>query len=309
MTAKRLWQTAGMWIVYIALVALCAAFVPKFATLDSARDIAMMVATTGLVACAMLFCLAAAEVDLSVGSVAALSGVAAAWSIKTSGNLAVGIAFPLILGLAVGVVNGLVVSWLRINSLIATLAMMQIARGFAQLISKGSTMPISHPSFGGLGKSTYFGVPSPVLAMGICLGIFGFVLNRTVFGRNTLAVGGNLESARLAGIRVEWTKTAIFGLVGLMAAVAGLMAASRVTLAEPNSHIGLELQVISGCVLGGVSLTGGVGSISGVIVGVLIMGTVQQAMTLKGIDPYWQLVVSGLILLGAVMLDRLKSRR
>ena len=133
-------------------------------------------------------------------------------------------------------------------------------------------------------------------------------MNRTIFGRNTLAIGGNAEAARLAGIGVARTKIIIFTLQGMMAGFAGVILASRMTSGQPATAQGLELQVISACVLGGVSLTGGVGTITGVIVGVLIMGTVQNAMNLLNIAPFYQYVASGSILLAAVLFDRLKQR-
>jgi L-arabinose transport system permease protein len=142
-----------------------------------------------------------------------------------------------------------------------------------------------------------------------CFVVFGILLNRTIFGRNTLAIGGNAEAARLAGIDVTRTKIIIFTLQGLMAGFAGVILASRMTSGQPATAQGLELQVISACVLGGVSLTGGVGTITGVIVGVLIMGTVQNAMNLLNVPPFYQYVASGSILLAAVLFDRLKRRR
>ncbi len=138
--------------------------------------------------------------------------------------------------------------------------------------------------------------------------VCGFLLHKTTFGRNTLAIGGNSEAARLAGINTKRTKILIFTLQGALAALAGVVEASQVSLGNPNGSVGLELRVISACVLGGVSLTGGVGTILAVIVGTLIMGTVQNAMDLNGINTNYQYIVSGGILLAAVMFDQLKRR-
>ncbi len=146
----------------------------------------------------------------------------------------------------------------------------------------------------------------------ICIGcflFFGFLLQRTTFGRNTLAIGGNEEAARLAGIPVARIKILIFVMQGIVAALAGMVLASRMTSGQPKSSDGLELQVISACVLGGVSLTGGIGRMSFVIAGVFIMGVVQNAMNLKNVDPFYQYVVSGTILLLAVLFDRVKQMR
>jgi L-arabinose transport system permease protein len=150
---------------------------------------------------------------------------------------------------------------------------------------------------------------SPIWMMFVMFIIFGVLLNKTTFGRNVLAIGGNQEAAKLAGVKVVRTKIIVFTLQGLVAAFAGVVLASRITSGQPTTMQGLELQVISACVLGGVSLTGGIGTISGTIMGVMIMGIVQNAMNLRNIDSFWQLVVSGGILLAAVMLDRLRTRR
>jgi L-arabinose transport system permease protein len=141
-----------------------------------------------------------------------------------------------------------------------------------------------------------------------CFAGFGFVLNRTVFGRDTLAVGGNAEAAHLAGIPVARVKIVIFTLQGVMAAFAGIVLASRMTSGQPNASLGFELEVISACVLGGVSLTGGIGSMGFVIAGVLIMGIVQNAMNLLNVPTFYQYVARGLILLAAVLFDRWKRR-
>jgi L-arabinose transport system permease protein len=139
--------------------------------------------------------------------------------------------------------------------------------------------------------------------------VFGVLLNKTIYGRNTLAIGGNPDAARLAGVAVDRTRIAIFLIQGVVAALAGIILASRMTSGQPNAGEGFELNVISACVLGGVSLMGGRASISGVLVGVLIMGTVQNAMSLMNIDAFYQYLVRGAILLIAVLVDQLKNRR
>jgi len=151
-------------------------------------------------------------------------------------------------------------------------------------------------------------VPTPVWITVACFAGFGFVLNRTVFGRDTLAVGGNAEAAHLAGIPVARVKIVIFTLQGVMAAFAGIVLASRMTSGQPNASLGFELEVISACVLGGVSLTGGIGRMGFVIAGVLIMGIVQNAMNLLNVPTFYQYVARGLILLAAVLFDRWKRR-
>jgi len=304
-----LWDSTGMLLVLVALLIGVSILVPNFFSLVNFKGLALSVATVGLLSCTMLFCLAGGDFDLSVGSVVALTGVLAATVTNQTGSVAVGILSGVLAGGLVGLTNGIVIGWLGINALITTLATMQIVRGLGYIVSDGKAIGVSETAFFALGITDFLGIPTPVWIMVACFLIFGLLLNKTTFGRNTLAIGGSIEAARLAGIAVTRTKITIFALQGLMAGFAGVILAARMTSGQPKTAEGLELQVISACVLGGVSLTGGVGTILGAIVGVLIMGTVQNAMNLLNIPPFYQYVASGTILLAAVLIDRLKSRR
>ncbi len=297
-----------MIAVFFILFALVSFFVPNFFSWVNLNGLALSVATVGIIACTMLFCLAAGDFDLSVGSVVAFAGVLCAVVINATGSVVIGVLSALAAGALVGLVNGVVIARIGINALITTLATMQVVRGFSYIVSDGKAVGIREESFFSLGISDVLGVPTPVLIMTACFVLFGVLLNRTVFGRYALAIGGNRDAAWLAGIRVPSIKVTIFVMQGIVAAFAGVILASRMTSGQPASGQGLELQVISACVLGGVSLTGGVGTIGGVIVGVLIMGTVQNAMNLLNIQPFYQYVASGLILLAAVILDRIKRK-
>jgi len=262
----------------------------------------------GMVATTMLFTLAAGHFDLSIESLIACSGVLAAVVINATGSVMLGIGAGLLVGLLVGIFNGVVIAKFKINALITTLATMQIVRGLGYIFSDGKAVGILDEKFFLLGNSQMLGIPTPIWITALCFMIFGFLLNKTIYGRDTLAIGGNQEASRLAGINVDKRLITIFALQGLMAAFAGIVLASRMTSGQPATSQGFALEVISACVLGGVSLTGGIGSISGVIVGVLIMGTVQNAMNLLNIEPFYQYVVRGIILLGAVLLDRYKQK-
>lgn len=296
-----------MLAIFVILLAGASLWVPNFLSVVNLRGLALSVATVGIIACTMLFCLAAGDFDLSVGSVVAFAGVLAAVIINHTGSVALGIAAGILAGGIVGVINGTVIAALGINALITTLATMQIVRGFSFIASDGKAVGVGQSRFFALGISNFLGVPVPVWIMAACFLVYGLLLNRTVFGRNTLAIGGNAEATRLAGIAVTRIKILIFTLQGLMAGFAGVILAARMTSGQPNTAQGLELQVISACVLGGVSLTGGVGTMTGVIVGVFIMGTVQNTMNLLNIAPFYQYVASGSILLAAVLFDRLRQ--
>lgn len=302
------WDRFGMLTVFLALFILCSLFVPNFFSLVNVRGLGLSVTLSGMVACGMLFCLAAGDFDLSVASVIACAGVTTAVVINMTESLAMGIFAGLMVGVVVGFINGIVVAVLKINALITTLATMQIARGLAYIISDGKAVGIVEESFFTLGNASFFNIPVPLLLTVLCFIIFGFLLNKTTFGRNTLAIGGNEEAARLAGVNVTRTKVIIFTLSGLVAAFAGIVLASRMTSGQPMTSIGFELTAISACVLGGVSVKGGIGKISYVVAGVLILGTVENAMNLLNISPFSQYVVRGLILLAAVIFDRYKQK-
>lgn len=304
---SRLLEAGGMLLILAVLVAGCSALVENFLSWRNLQGLALAVSTTGLVACTMLFCLAAGEFDLSVGSVVACAGVVTAVVMGRSGSVALGVAAGLGLGLAVGAVNGLLVAQVRINALIATLATMQVVRGLGFIVSDGKAVGIGAEGFFALGNSVLLGVPLPVWITALGLTTAGIVLNRTVFGRDTLAVGGNAEAARLAGIPVGRVKLIIFTAQGAAAAAAGIVLASRMTSGQPNASLGFELEVISACVLGGVSLTGGVARIGFVVAGVLILGVVHNAMNLLNVPTFYQYVARGLILLAAVAFDRRRS--
>jgi len=304
----RFWESAGMLLVLAVLFLGCSLGVDNFLTPANLRGLALAVSTIGMVACTMMLCLAAGDFDLSVGSIVAFAGVLGAHVMNATGSVAAGCATALACGALVGLVNGVFVARLGINALITTLASMQIVRGLGFIVSDGRAIGIRTDGFFALGNTAWLGVPVPVLLTAGCFVFFGVLLNRTIFGRNALAIGGNREAAYLAGVPVVRVKIVIFTLQGLVAAGAGLVLAARMTSGQPNTSQGLELEVISACVLGGVSLSGGVARIGAVIAGVLIMGLVQNAMNLLNIPPFYQYVARGCILLAAVLLDRLKQR-
>lgn len=306
---KNLWQNTGMLVVFIVLFVSLSVFVPYFFTWRNMIGLALSISMVGMVACTMLFCLASGDFDLSVESIVAFSGVFTAIIITQTSSISLGILCGIIAGGLVGLFNGVVISKLKINALITTLATMQIVRGLAFIVSRGKAVGITATDFFVLGTGKFLLVPIPVWITIICFVVFGLLLNKTVFGRNALAIGGNEKAARLAGVAVDKNKILIFTFQGLMAGFAGVVLASRMTSGQPNISFGFSLDVISACVLGGVALTGGVGTITGVIVGVLIMGTVQNAMNLQNISSFYQYVARGAILLAAVLFDQLKRRR
>lgn len=306
---KKMWDKTGMLIAFIGMFIVLSIFVPYFLTWRNMVGLALSVSMVGMVACTMLFCLASGDFDLSVEAIVAFSGVFAAVLINSTGSVLIGIAGGVLAGGIIGLVNGTVIAKFKINALITTLAMMQIVRGLCFIVSNGSAVGVTNSDFFSLGSGTFLWIPIPVCITVISFIVFGILLNKTTFGKNTLAIGGNKEAARLAGINVDGIKIIIFVVQGFMAGLAGVILASRMTSGQPNTSTGFALDVISACVLGGVSLSGGVGTILGTIIGVLIMGTVQNAMNLLNIPTFYQYVARGIILLAAVMFDQIKQKQ
>lgn len=307
MTARRLLQRAGPLVMLAVLLVLLSVFVPDFVGLRNLRGLMLSVTLVGTIAATMMLVLAMREVDLSVGSTVALAGVLTAVVIGGTGSVALGVVAGLAGGTLVGLFNGVIIAQLKVNSLIVTLATMEMVRGLAFLVSGGESVAIPAETFYALGSGSFLGINWPIWVMLLSFTVFGLLVNRTVFGRNILAIGGNPEAARLAGVPVTRVRITVFALQGLAAAVAGIVLAARITSGQPNTSLGLELAVISACVLGGVSLSGGVATIGGVVVGVLIMGAAQNALNLLNVPTFYQYLVRGGILLIAVIADRMRQ--
>jgi L-arabinose transport system permease protein len=298
----------SMPIAYAVLCVVLALTVENFLSLANVVGLMLSVAQIGMVACTMMMCLASRDFDLSVGSTIAFAGVLGAMILEATGSIVLAVGGGMLAGALIGSFNGVLIAYLRVNALIATLATMLMVRGLAFIVSKGQAVGIANETFISFGDTRWFGMPLPVLVTALCFVAFGVLLNHTIFGRNTLAIGGNPEAARLAGVNVERLRVWIFLLQGVVTALAGLILSSRITSGQPNAAQGFELDVISACVLGGVSLQGGKARIFGVLVGVLIMGTLENVMNLLDVDAFYQYLMRGLILLAAVLFDQLKTR-
>ncbi|BAN24105.1 L-arabinose ABC transporter permease AraH [Caballeronia insecticola] len=308
---QRWWQQIteySLIVIFVVMFLTMSLTVDHFFSIENMLGLALSISQIGMVACTMMFCLASRDFDLSVGSTIAFAGVLCAMVLNATDNTAIAIVAAVAAGAVIGFVNGAVIAYLRINALITTLATMEIVRGLGFIVSHGQAVGVSSDTFIALGSLSTLGISLPIWVTLACFIVFGVLLNQTVYGRNTLAIGGNPEASRLAGINVERTRVWIFLIQGAVTALAGVILASRITSGQPNAAQGFELNVISACVLGGVSLLGGRATISGVVIGVLIMGTVENVMNLLNIDAFYQYLVRGAILLAAVLLDQLKNR-
>ena len=299
----------SMLLLALVLFIAFSLFVDNFFSAINIKGLSLSMSTMGMIVPSMMLLLACKHIDLSVGSILASAGVVAAFVIRaTDGNIVAGIISGTLYGVAWGGIYGYLVAYLGVNAFITTLGGMQIARGFGFLVSGGKTIGVANSEFFILGNGSILGIPFPVIFCIISFVAFWFLLNKTVFGRNILAIGGNIEAAHLAGIDVKKEQLKLFMLNGLVGGFAGVVLASRLTSGQPQSFNGMELTVISACVLGGVSLNGGIAKIAYIIAGVFILGIIENVMNLGGINPFVQYVIRGLILIVAVLIDRVKSR-
>jgi ribose transport system permease protein len=302
----------GLFFILIALFLVFSLATPTFLTFRNMAILAGSISMIGIVAAAMTLVIIGGNLDLSVAATIALTSmVVASLLVGLQWSEGASVAVGVLVGLTVGVVNGLLVAQLGINSVIATLATYSIVRWGAYLLgTKGRSIPLGYaeerPFFDSIGQGNVLGVPVPFLIMAVILIAIWFFLARTRFGREFLAVGGNPLAALLTGISVRRYTFFAFTLTGLCSGICGVIFASRLAGGYPGGAMGWELDIITAVFLGGTSLTGGQGSILGTFLGVIIIGTLRNGMALLGIDITAQNIATGGVLLLAMLYDRLR---
>ena len=291
-----------MCIIFIALSA-------DFASWANIKNIMRTLSVVGVVAIGETLVLLAGGVDISVGSVAAMAGVVASmlWGAKTM-NIWVCAGGGLLAGSLVGLINGLVITQLKINPLITTLGTFSIVRGLSFALTNGKMNQIVQPDFQFVGRGDVAGIPFSLILMAVLYIVFIFALSQTRAGRNLYAVGGSGPASRLAGIPANRYLLAVYVISGLFAAAGGLILASQLAAGTPQAAAGLEFKVISAVILGGTSLTGGKGMLFGTLVGVFILRTLDSGLVLTGVSSYWQEFARGAVLLLAVGFDQFRVR-
>lgn len=305
---RRFLLDNGALSALIVLVVAMSLLSGDFLTTQNLLNVGVQAAVTAILAFGVTFVIVAAGIDLSVGSVAALSATVLAWT-ATSEGVPVWLAVLLAVatGVACGLVNGALVSYGKLPPFIATLAMLSIGRGLSLVISQGSPIPFPD-SVSVLGDTLGGWLPVPVLVMIAAGLVTALILGRTYIGRSMYAIGGNEEAARLSGLRVKRQKLVIYALSGLFAAVAGIVLASRLVSAQPQAAQGYELDAIAAVVIGGASLAGGVGKASGTLIGALILAVLRNGLNLLSVSAFWQQVVIGVVIALAVLLDTVRRR-
>jgi len=295
----------GLVALYAAMVVTLSIASPYFLSVNNLLNILLAVAVIGVISVGMTMVIISGGLDLSVGAVVALVGVAIALSHPVIG-IGPAVILGLLVGVAVGLINGLAVTSIGINPLIATLGTLSLARGLAFVFSGGLTQPVLDRGFGFWGRGFVLGIPVPVIVFAIVWALGYIVLRHTTLGRAIYASGGNPQASWLAGIRVGYVRRLVYLICSAGAAIGGTLLTSQLAAGAPQAATGMELSVIAAVILGGASLSGGEGTLVGTLLGVLIMGTLNNGLVLLNVNPYYQEVARGVVLLLAVGLDQLR---
>ena len=309
MDTRKLLKDNAIWLVFVFMVAIFTVYNPNFIKPSNLMNIARQVAVYGIASVGMTFVILISGIDLSIGAIITFVNIICAYLMVNLGvNMWVAVIISITAATLIGVLNGFMVSTVGIPALIATFAAQTVFDGLSYIISGG--MPISgfDKTFNLFGKWTVGIVPISAIIMIVCFAAGAFILNKTYFGRYFYAIGGNEEAAKLSGIQVSKIKYLIYAFSGFFAGLAGIVMLSRTGSAQNTAGLGYEFDVITCVVLGGVSVKGGIGKISGVIAGVLIIGSLTNGMILMDVNSYTQKVIKGLVLAIAVGIDCLSNR-
>ncbi|WP_303964902.1 ribose ABC transporter permease [Sporosarcina ureae] len=302
-------QKLGPVIGLLLIIVIISVMSPSFLTMNNLFNVLRQVSINALIAFGMTFVILTGGIDLSVGSILALTGAVTAGMMSGGMDPILAMLLGVLLGVLLGAINGLIIAKGKVAPFIATLATMTIFRGLTLVYTEGR--PISGLgdsfTFQMLGKGYILGIPVPVVTMAISFAVLYFILKKTTFGRRVYAVGGNEEASRLSGINVDRIKIYVYSLAGGLTAIAALILTSRLNSAQPTAGNMFELDAIAAVVLGGTSLTGGRGWIVGTLVGALIIGVLNNGLNLIGVSSFFQQVVKGAVILIAVLLDRKKT--
>ncbi len=304
-SGRRLGTLAGL----IGLCLLLWILTPHFLTVSNLLNVLEQTSINAVIAVGMTFVILSAGIDLSVGSVLALSGVVMASLLQGGWAPPLAVGVGLAAGFVFGALNGVAIAWGRLPPFIATLGMMSIARGCALLFTEGRPVSGFEEGFRSLATARLLGIPAPVLITALVYVIARFVLSSTRFGRYVYAMGGNEEATRLSGVNVRLHKMLVYGVSGLTSAVAAVLLTARLNSAQPIAGIMYELDAIAAVVIGGTSLAGGEGGVGGTLIGALIMGVLRNGLNLLGVSSFLQQVVIGLVIVFAVLLDAVLKKK
>ena len=299
----------GLLIVFGIICLLISLITPQFLTVSNLTIIVTQVSINALLAFGVTFVIITGGIDLSLGSIVAVTGVTSAMLAHPDSNpVLIPIVMGLLAGLLMGVFNGFIITKSKIAPFIVTLGTMTIGRGLALILSDGRPVSNLSDSFNYLGSGTIFGIPILILIFILVFALCSIILSKTILGRYIYAIGGNEQAARASGINIDRVKLSVYSISGLLAGLAGILLASRITTGQPNAGAGFELDAIAAVVIGGTSTAGGRGTMTGTLIGVLLIGVINNGLDLLNVTSYYQQVVMGIIIIGAVIIDSLNQK-
>lgn len=298
----------GLIFILVLLCLVMSALSKQFMTASNLLNVARQVSVTAITAVGMTMVIIIGGIDLSVGSIVAFTGVISASVFSATDSIITALAVGLLAGLIIGFLNGFVTAWCGIAGFITTLSTMSIIRGIGFIYTGGYPIAVADKRFTLLGTGYVGPIPVPIIIMLIILVLGYFVTTQTRFGRYIYALGGNEQAARWSGVNVNYVKIGVYTLSGFFAAISGIILAGRLASGQPNAGQGFEMDVIAGAIVGGTSLAGGKGSIIGTFIGVLLIGILSNGLTLLNVSTYYQMVVKGIIILVAVIIDTLSRK-
>ncbi|MEH7098437.1 ABC transporter permease [Neobacillus vireti] len=306
--SKQIFNQLGMVIILALLIIVMTIVAPNFTDSSNILNVLKQSSITAILAAGMTVVILTGGIDLSVGSTLALSSVISVLLSNAGTPPVIAMLVGVAVGYVAGAINGFLTAVPKLPAFIVTLGSMTYLRGLAYVITGGYPVVLASKQFKFIGAGEILGIPTPIYVMAIVYIIMIIVLKYTMFGRHVYAIGGNEEAAHLTGIKVTRTLINVYSISGLLAGVSGVVMAGRLFSGQPMVGIGFELDAIAAVVLGGTSFVGGRGRIQGTIIGVLIVAVLTNGMTLLNVDFYWQQVVKGIVIVIAVLLDRLRSR-
>ncbi len=296
-------------VAIIAVFALFTSLNKNFLSMQNMVNLLVASSLVGMVAIGHTYLIIARQNDLSPGSLAAFCGVLAALLLNRGFPILLAMVITLGAGACVGLFNSWMVNQIKIEAFIATLVSQTIIRGFAYIICSGKPVAITNQTFNRLGTFRILGLPVPVWVMIICILIFGFILARTSFGRSVYAIGGSSEAARLAGLNPKKIVTICFIMIGMLTAMGGMLFAARMNAGQPAANVNLEFDAITAVILGGTSFAGGVGSMFGTALGIILIQAFNTGLIMVNVDSFWQYVARGALLLFALTSDYIRETR
>lgn len=300
------WDKVGIFAVLVLLCVFMAIMAPYFLSIDNGLNVARSVSINAILAAGMTMIIITGGIDLSVGSILAVSGVTGVLMFVSGVPSPLALLGGIAAGAFAGFINGAFVAWLALPAFIVTLGSMTYLRGIAYSLLEGQPLISSDLGYRAIGNGAVAGIPTPVVVMVVVYFVFWFILERTKFGRHVYAVGGNMEAARLAGINVKRVLLAVYTIGGAAAGLAGIIFSARVLSAQPTAGQSYELDAIAAVVLGGTSLMGGRGRVIGTLVGALIIGVLTNGLVLMNVPFFYQLIVKGVVIVIAVAIDSLR---